>query len=103
MIIVGCDYHPSFQQIACVDTETGEWNEQRLGWPPYELRQILVPLPLVSLGPPPELVAGGHRPVRDRLCPVRFSGRLKRNRALHITKSGHLARRIILILRRRSR
>ena len=24
MIIVGCDYHPSFQQIAFVDTETGE-------------------------------------------------------------------------------
>jgi hypothetical protein len=23
MIIVGCDYHPSFQQIAFVDTETG--------------------------------------------------------------------------------
>jgi hypothetical protein len=30
MIIVGCDYHPSFQQIAYVDTETGEWNEQPL-------------------------------------------------------------------------
>jgi len=30
MIIVGCDYHPSFQQIACVDTETGEWKERRL-------------------------------------------------------------------------
>jgi len=24
MIIVGCDYHPGFQQIAFVDTETGE-------------------------------------------------------------------------------
>jgi transposase len=30
MIIVGCDYHPSFQQIAFVDTETGELKEQRL-------------------------------------------------------------------------
>ena len=30
MIIVGCDYHPSFQQIAFVDTETGEIKEQRL-------------------------------------------------------------------------
>ena len=30
MIIVGCHYHPSFQQIAYVDTETGEWKEQRL-------------------------------------------------------------------------
>jgi len=30
MIIVGCDYHPSFQQIAFVDRETGELKEQRL-------------------------------------------------------------------------
>jgi hypothetical protein len=30
MIIVGCDYHPGFQQIAYVDTETGELKEQRL-------------------------------------------------------------------------
>ena len=30
MLIIGCDYHPSFQQIACRDTETGECGEQRL-------------------------------------------------------------------------
>jgi transposase len=30
MMIIGCDYHPGFQQIAFVDTETGEWNERRL-------------------------------------------------------------------------
>ena len=30
MIIVECDYHPSFQQIAFVDAETGEVKEQRL-------------------------------------------------------------------------
>jgi Transposase len=30
MIIIGCDYHPGFQQIAFVDTETGELNELRL-------------------------------------------------------------------------
>src|SRR5438552_12147841 len=30
MIIIGCDYHPSFQQIAWVDSETGECGEQRL-------------------------------------------------------------------------
>jgi hypothetical protein len=27
MIVVGCDYHSSFQQIAFVDTETGELKE----------------------------------------------------------------------------
>ncbi len=30
MIIIGCDYHPSFQQIGWVDTETGECDERRL-------------------------------------------------------------------------
>jgi len=30
MIIIGCDYHPSFQQIAWVDSETGECGERRL-------------------------------------------------------------------------
>jgi transposase len=30
MLIIGCDYHPSFQQIAWVDSETGEMAERRL-------------------------------------------------------------------------
>ena len=30
MIIIGCDFHPGFQQIAFVDTETGDCGEQRL-------------------------------------------------------------------------
>jgi len=30
MLIIGCDYHPSVQQIAWVDTETGETGERRL-------------------------------------------------------------------------
>jgi transposase len=30
MLIIGCDYHPGFQQIAFVDTETGEMGERRL-------------------------------------------------------------------------
>jgi transposase len=30
MMIIGCDYHPSFQQIAFVDTESGECGERRL-------------------------------------------------------------------------
>src|SRR5215468_2074977 len=29
MIIIGCDYHPGFQQIAFVDTETGEYEDRR--------------------------------------------------------------------------
>jgi transposase len=30
MLIIGCDYHPGFQQIALVDTQTGECGERRL-------------------------------------------------------------------------
>lgn len=30
MLIIGCDYHPSFQQISFVDLETGEWGRRRL-------------------------------------------------------------------------
>jgi hypothetical protein len=30
MLIIGCGYHPSFQQIALVDDETGELQERRL-------------------------------------------------------------------------
>ena len=33
MIIIGADYHPSFQQIAFVDTNTGEVQERRLEHP----------------------------------------------------------------------
>ncbi len=30
MLIIGCDYHPGFQQIAFVNTKTGELEERRL-------------------------------------------------------------------------
>src|ERR1022692_1297855 len=31
MIIIGVDFHPEFQQIALMDTDTGEFQEKRLG------------------------------------------------------------------------
>jgi hypothetical protein len=30
MLIIGADYHPSFQQVAFLDTETGECGERKL-------------------------------------------------------------------------
>jgi hypothetical protein len=30
MLIIGVDFHPEFQQIAIVDTDTGEFQEKRL-------------------------------------------------------------------------
>jgi transposase len=33
MLIIGCDFHPRFQQIAYVDEESGEYGERRLHHP----------------------------------------------------------------------
>ena len=30
MTIVGCDFHPSWQQVSVLDTETGEISEHKL-------------------------------------------------------------------------
>jgi transposase len=31
MLIIGCDFHPGFQQVAIFDNSTGEYQERRLG------------------------------------------------------------------------
>src|SRR5438132_7329356 len=41
MISVVCDYHPGFQQMAYVDTETGEVKEQRLEHREQDAQHIL--------------------------------------------------------------
>ena len=40
MKIIGCDFHPSYQQFAMVDTETGEAREGRLGHEQGEARRF---------------------------------------------------------------
>jgi transposase len=40
MLIISVDYHPSFQQIAFVDTETGEFGERRLNHSDGEQRSF---------------------------------------------------------------
>ena len=48
MMIIGCDLHTRYQQIAMLDTETGELVERRLehesgeaqgGWPTFDFRR----------------------------------------------------------------
>lgn len=34
MLIIGCDFHPGFQQVAIFDKRTGEYQEKRLGHRP---------------------------------------------------------------------
>jgi transposase len=45
MMIIGCDFHPSWQQIAWLDSETGEVGEQKLGHGSGEAKQFYEKLP----------------------------------------------------------
>ena len=49
MLIVGCDFHPSWQQIAWLDTETGETGEQKLVHAAGEAKQFYALLPVPVL------------------------------------------------------
>jgi transposase len=49
MKIVGCDFHPSFQQIAILDTATGEIEERRLGHRNGEAEQYYRQLEALAL------------------------------------------------------
>jgi transposase len=45
MLIIGCDFHSRFQQIAMVDTQTGELIERRLEHASGEARAFYAALP----------------------------------------------------------
>ena len=49
MMIIGCDFHPSWQQIAWLDTETGETGEHRLVHAAGEAKQFYQQLPAAGL------------------------------------------------------
>ena len=49
MIIVGCDFHPSYQQIAFLDTERGEAEEKSLTHASGEAEQFYGRLPRPAL------------------------------------------------------
>lgn len=49
MIIVGCDFHPAWQQVAWVDTETGETVERKLEHSSGEAREFYLNLPAPAL------------------------------------------------------
>ena len=66
MLIIGCDYHPSFQQIAFVDTETGELGEQRLIHP-KEAEQFYGELKERNIAVRVGMEASGHARWFERL------------------------------------
>src|SRR6202047_1361634 len=45
MMIIGCDFHPRYQQIARMETETGELVERRLEHENGEARAFYASLP----------------------------------------------------------
>ena len=66
MLIIGCDYHPGFQQIAYVDTETGELQERRLNHPEEAekfYRELAAQGKIVRVG----MEASGHARWFERL------------------------------------
>jgi transposase len=49
MMIIGCDFHPSWQQVSWVDTETGETGEQKLVHATGDARRFYGQMPVPSL------------------------------------------------------
>ncbi|HZD08677.1 MAG TPA: IS110 family transposase [Candidatus Limnocylindrales bacterium] len=49
MMIIGCDFHPSWQQVAWLDTETGETGEQKLLHATGEAKRFYEQLPRPAL------------------------------------------------------
>ena len=60
MLIIGCDYHPSVQQIAFVDLETGETGERQLLHKDGEAERFYRELKLRSVSVRVGIEATGH-------------------------------------------
>jgi transposase len=61
MLIIGCNYHPSVQQIAMVDTETEDYDEYRLKHSDGEAEKFYRDLKLRAVKVRVGLEATGHR------------------------------------------
>jgi len=67
MLTIGCDYHPSVQQIAWVDTETGEGGERRLTHSGGEAEQFYRELKKKGISVRVGMEATGHSRWFERL------------------------------------
>jgi transposase len=67
MLIIGCDYHPSVQQIAFADTESGDYGEQRLKHSDGEAEKFYRNLKLRGVDARVGLEATGHSRWFERL------------------------------------
>ena len=66
MLIIGCDYHPSCQQTAFVDTESGEFGERRLVHP-EEAKQFYGDLQQRNIAVRVGMESSGHSRWFERL------------------------------------
>ena len=67
MLIIGCDYHPSFQQIAWVDTGSRECGEQQLQHSKGEAKKFYRDLKLRGMQGRVGMEATGHARWLERL------------------------------------
>jgi transposase len=67
MLIIGCDYHPSVQQIAFIDSETGESGERRLLHKDGEAERFYRDLKLQGVSVRVGIEATGHARCFERL------------------------------------
>ena len=67
MLIIGCDYHPSVQQIAFVNAETGESGERRLLHKDGEAERFYRDLKLRGVSVRVGIEATGHARWFERL------------------------------------
>ena len=67
MLIIGCDYHPSVQQIAFVDLETGETGERQLLHKDGEAERFYRDLKLRGISVRVGIEATGHARWFERL------------------------------------
>ena len=58
MMIIGCDFHPSWQQVSWLDTETGESGERKLVQASGDAERFYRQLPAPALV---EHAAGAHQ------------------------------------------
>jgi transposase len=106
MRIIGCDYHPGFQQIAFVDTDTGELQERRLQHS-EEAEKFYRDLAAQGMKVRVGMEASGHARWFERLRGKQIASYLglvpseessgDRRRLGHISKPGNTLLRFLLV------
>ena len=87
MIIIGCDFHPSWQQISWLDKETGETEEKKLVHASGEAEKFYKQIPAPARTRPRYRLRGfgegagaatGQPDLRVTRCPSRLSSTFPR-------------------------